>query len=76
MTIEVILLKDVQDIGKTGELVKVKDGFARNFLIPKQMACQATSANLQRIAQEKTKKSGPGREKQSKPKNSPQNWPR
>ncbi|HOW35611.1 MAG TPA: 50S ribosomal protein L9 [Candidatus Omnitrophota bacterium] len=56
MTIEVILLKDVQDIGKTGELVKVKDGFARNFLIPKQMACQATSANLQRIAQEKTKK--------------------
>lgn len=53
---EVILIKDVEKLGKTGDVVKVKDGFARNFLIPKQVACAATASNRQRIVDEKAKK--------------------
>ncbi len=43
---QVILLEDVKGIGKKGEVVKVSDGHARNFLIPRKLAMQATEANL------------------------------
>ena len=43
---EVILLKDLEGIGLEGELVKVKPGFARNFLIPKGIALRASKSNL------------------------------
>ncbi len=49
---EVILSQDVHSVGKLGEVVKVKDGYARNFLLPKKMAYVATSANLKRIEQQ------------------------
>ena len=39
---QVILKKDVQNLGEAGELVNVKDGYARNFLIPKNFAEVAT----------------------------------
>ncbi len=39
---KVILKKDVKDLGKVGELVNVKSGFARNFLFPRQLALAAT----------------------------------
>ena len=39
---KVILKSDVKNIGKTGEIVKVKKGFARNFLFPKNLAQEAT----------------------------------
>ena len=39
---EVILTKDVQNIGEAGDIVKVKDGYARNFLLPQNMATKAT----------------------------------
>ena len=39
---EVILKKDVQNIGEAGEIVNVKDGYARNFLLPQNMAEVAT----------------------------------
>lgn len=42
---KVILLKDVKDLGKKGELVNAKTGYARNFLIPKEYALEATPAN-------------------------------
>ena len=53
---EIILYQDVVKLGKTGEVVKVKEGYARNFLIPHKLACVATPANLKRIEQEKVKK--------------------
>ena len=44
---EVILLEKVQNLGNLGEKVRVKPGYARNFLIPKGKAAQATAANLE-----------------------------
>jgi large subunit ribosomal protein L9 len=49
---EIILREDVQHLGKTGDVVSVKDGYARNFLLPKGLAYLATVANKQRIARE------------------------
>jgi large subunit ribosomal protein L9 len=42
---QVILLEKVANLGNLGDIVKVKDGFARNFLIPKRKAKRATDAN-------------------------------
>jgi len=50
MTMEIILREDVQHLGKTGDVVKVKDGYARNYLLPKGLAYPATAANKARIA--------------------------
>ena len=49
---EIILREDVQHLGKVGEVVKVKDGYARNFLLPKGLAYPATEANKKKIAYE------------------------
>lgn len=46
---EIILREDVQHLGKAGEVVKVKDGYARNFLLPKGLAYPATEANKKKI---------------------------
>ena len=43
---EVILLKDLEGLGLEGELVKVKPGFARNYLVPKGIALRASKSNL------------------------------
>jgi len=53
---EIILSQDVGKIGKVGAKVKVKDGFARNFLIPKGMAIEVSPANLKMVEQEKQNK--------------------
>lgn len=53
---EVILCQDVQQLGKIGDVIKVKDGYARNFLIPKELAYIATPENLKRIEKQKKKK--------------------
>lgn len=42
---EVILLERVEKLGQMGEVVKVKDGYARNFLLPRKKALRATTAN-------------------------------
>ncbi|HEY2512233.1 MAG TPA: 50S ribosomal protein L9 [Polyangiaceae bacterium] len=52
-TIQVILQHDVDKVGKSGELVKVRPGFARNFLIPRSLAVPATTAAVNRITHEK-----------------------
>jgi large subunit ribosomal protein L9 len=52
---KVILTKDVDKIGQSGSLVKVKDGFARNFLFPRGLAIEATSGNLKKLEEDKRK---------------------
>jgi len=47
---EIILREDVQYLGKAGDVVKVKDGYARNYLLPKGLAYPATEGNKKRIA--------------------------
>jgi large subunit ribosomal protein L9 len=53
MAMQVILKEDVHNLGKAGELVKVKPGFGRNFLIPQGKAIVATAANVNQIEHEK-----------------------
>lgn len=53
---EVILKQDVDRLGKTGNIVKVKDGFARNFLIPNGLAMPLTPTNLRVLEQDKVRK--------------------
>jgi large subunit ribosomal protein L9 len=48
---KVILREDVPDIGQAGEAVEVKDGYGRNFLIPRNLAIPATKANLKAIGE-------------------------
>ena len=50
---EVILRQAVENLGHPGDLVKVSPGFARNYLLPRGIAYEATPGNLKRIAQEK-----------------------
>ena len=50
---QVVLLERVEKLGQMGEVVKVKDGFARNFLLPRKKALRATKENLARFEQEK-----------------------
>ena len=50
--IEVILREDVKSLGKAGELVRVRPGYARNFLLPKGLAYEASEGNKKRIAAE------------------------
>ncbi len=53
---EVILSQDVLKLGKVGDVVKVKEGYARNFLFPQKLACLANPANLKKIESHKKKK--------------------
>lgn len=50
--IEVILRDDIRSLGKAGELVRVKPGYARNYLLPKGLAYEATEGNKKRIVAE------------------------
>ena len=50
---EVILRDHVDHVGKRGDIVKVADGFARNYLLPRKLALEATDANKQWIARER-----------------------
>ncbi len=50
---EVILRQAIENLGKPGDVVKVKPGYARNYLLPRGLAYEATSGNLKRIQQER-----------------------
>lgn len=52
---KVILSQDVEKLGKIGDVVNVKDGFARNFLFPQKKACVATADSLKKIEKLKAK---------------------
>jgi large subunit ribosomal protein L9 len=58
---EVILIQDVKTLGKKGDIVKVNDGYARNFILPRKLGLEATKQNLydlkeQKAAEERRKK--------------------
>lgn len=55
MAIEVILKEHVEHLGRRGEIVKVADGYARNFLLPRQLALAVTAENKRQIEREKSK---------------------
>ncbi len=50
MSIELLLLNDVESLGKAGDLIQVKPGYARNFLIPQGIAEPVTEAARRRLA--------------------------
>ncbi len=52
-TLQLVLQSDVDNVGKSGELVKVRPGFARNFLVPRGLAVPATEGAVKRIAHDK-----------------------
>ena len=43
---QIVLLEDVKSLGKKGQIVKVNEGYARNFILPKKLGVEATSKNL------------------------------
>lgn len=53
---KLILLQDVEKLGKSGEVVTVKDGHARNYLLPKRLALVATEQNLKAFEAEQKRK--------------------
>jgi large subunit ribosomal protein L9 len=53
---KIILKDDVEQLGKCGEVVNVKNGFARNYLIPRKLAIPATDGNLRSIGEVNTQK--------------------
>src|SRR5205814_4936676 len=50
---EIILRQAVENLGKPGDVVTVKNGYARNYLLPRGFAYEATPGNLKRIQQER-----------------------
>jgi len=50
---KVILREDVKTLGKTGDLLEVKDGYARNYLLPRKLAVRATVGSVQTLAHQK-----------------------
>lgn len=52
---KVILTEEIRGLGTRGDIVTVKDGYARNFLLPKNLAREATPGNLKSIEQERKK---------------------
>jgi large subunit ribosomal protein L9 len=53
MPMQVILTQDVTNLGKAGELVSVRPGYGRNYLVPRGMAVSATAANVHRLEHDK-----------------------
>ncbi|MDD4437424.1 MAG: 50S ribosomal protein L9, partial [Tissierellia bacterium] len=53
---KVILLEDIKNVGEKGQIINAKDGYARNFLFPKNLAIEATEINLKNLENAKKKK--------------------
>lgn len=51
---EVILLEDVKALGKKGQIVKINDGYARNYVLPKKLGIEATTKNLNDLKLQKS----------------------
>lgn len=51
--VKVILRKNLENVGETGDLVTVKPGFARNYLLPNGLAFEATAANVKLLEEDK-----------------------
>ena len=50
---KVILLEDVKSVGKKGDLVELKEGYAKNFILPKKLGVEATGANMNTLELQK-----------------------
>jgi large subunit ribosomal protein L9 len=50
---KILLREDVDDLGARGEIVRVRAGYARNYLLPRKLAVQATNSNVKQIEQER-----------------------
>ncbi|HEY0386600.1 MAG TPA: 50S ribosomal protein L9 [Pyrinomonadaceae bacterium] len=50
---QVLLREDIDDLGARGEIVRVKSGYARNYLLPRKLAVEATASNVKQIEQER-----------------------
>jgi large subunit ribosomal protein L9 len=53
MTKELVLMADIEGLGLEGEIVKVSDGYARNYLIPRKLGARVTKAALKRLEKSK-----------------------
>jgi len=53
---KVLLCQDVEKLGWLGDIVEVKEGFARNYLLPQRVAIAATEANVKSLAEEKARR--------------------
>ena len=52
---QIILRQAIENLGKPGDVVTVRAGYARNFLLPRGLAYEATPGNLKRITQERSR---------------------
>lgn len=50
---KILLREDIDDLGARGEIVRVKAGYARNYLLPRKLAVEATASNVKQIEQER-----------------------
>src|SRR6266571_6910693 len=50
---KILLREDVDDLGARGEIVRVRAGYARNYLLPRKLAVEATASNVKQIEQER-----------------------
>jgi len=50
---KIVLMQDIEHLGKKEEIVEVSDGYGRNFLLPKKIALQATPANIKQLEEKK-----------------------
>ena len=53
---DIILMENVEKLGTVGDVVKVKNGYARNYLLPRQLGMLATAGNIKRVEKEKTQR--------------------
>lgn len=53
---EILLRQDIENLGEIGEVVEVADGYARNYLLPRDMAVPVTEANLDKVRREQEAK--------------------
>lgn len=60
---EVILLEDVKSLGKKGQIVKINDGYARNYVLPKKLGIEANAKNLNDLKLKKANDEKVAREK-------------
>ena len=51
---QILLREDIENLGARGEVVRVKAGYARNYLLPRRLAVEATSSNVKQIESERT----------------------
>lgn len=50
---KIILLKDVKGLGEKGDLIEAKDGYARNYLLPRELAIEATKGNMKTLKEQR-----------------------